>query len=213
MAAISAPQSSQWEDNVYIVWSTRGFVIVGIAYLLRSIYQLLRILRLFRGSRVAQPSGRQASEIDLEALTSVAGDEIAMEEVVNDSSPFHSSNTGIFQIEAESLAAVADAANITIDPNNSYRLTLPHISLPSVPRDHCIRPHVAHVHHEQDITDSVDITSSVPLDTSEDDEAGDEEAVGLNEDEMTVDVGNEPRYKSLSLDVAANGTNSDGGDE
>ena len=41
MPALPVPQQSDWSNNVYVIVTTRVFVMVGMAYLIKSLYHLL----------------------------------------------------------------------------------------------------------------------------------------------------------------------------
>lgn len=41
MPALPIPQQSDWNNNVYVLATTRIFVMIGLAYLLRSLYNLM----------------------------------------------------------------------------------------------------------------------------------------------------------------------------
>ena len=45
MPVLSLSSQYEWENSIYVVWTTRTLVVVGLAYLAKSVYQLLHTLR------------------------------------------------------------------------------------------------------------------------------------------------------------------------
>ena len=41
MPVITTPQEPSWDNNVYVIVTTRMFVLMGTAYLIRSLYNLV----------------------------------------------------------------------------------------------------------------------------------------------------------------------------
>ena len=41
MPVVTTPQEPSWDSNVYVIVTTRMFVLMGTAYLLRSLYNLV----------------------------------------------------------------------------------------------------------------------------------------------------------------------------
>lgn len=41
MPVITTSQEPDWNNNVYVIATTRGFVLIGTAYLVRSLYNLV----------------------------------------------------------------------------------------------------------------------------------------------------------------------------
>lgn len=53
MPALPTPQQSDWDNNVYVLATTRIFVMIGLAYLIRSLYSLVPSIWGTRSASVA----------------------------------------------------------------------------------------------------------------------------------------------------------------
>ncbi len=42
MPTLNPPQQDMWNDNVYVLTTTRILIVIGVSYLLRSLFQLIK---------------------------------------------------------------------------------------------------------------------------------------------------------------------------
>lgn len=62
MPALALQEQSAWENNVYVLNTTRIFVIVGVTYLFRSLYQWARpVLERFPVANLVPGAGSRSS--------------------------------------------------------------------------------------------------------------------------------------------------------
>ncbi|CAD6592931.1 MAG: hypothetical protein ASARMPREDX12_007127 [Alectoria sarmentosa] len=70
MDAINPSQQDNWENNIYLLTTTRILMALGLTFLVRSVYQLYQRMRTpSRSTGAPVPRAEEAIGIDLEALT------------------------------------------------------------------------------------------------------------------------------------------------
>lgn len=68
MNTINTSQQANWENNVYILSTTRVLMAVGVTFLIRSIYQLCQSMRSVGSNARGSVADAGAVGVDLEAL-------------------------------------------------------------------------------------------------------------------------------------------------
>ena len=53
MPVLPVPQQSDWSNNIYVLTATRVFVMIGVAYLIRSLYTLVPSIWGTRSASIA----------------------------------------------------------------------------------------------------------------------------------------------------------------